>query len=140
MLGVMPPPEPRDFDDPSELPARVIDRLEAAWAEGALRVTPDEYAAIVGALVPEDVGVEAPLDPPERVGPQTPERVAAYQRRARRQEPVFRRDDADASRTREFPRLNGAGLRCVRHDGRDPAEVPEGMYRDESGEWFEVGR
>lgn len=123
----------------------VVDRLESAWAEGLLRLTPDQYCDVLTALMPDDFVVRPPTTLPSTGAAGTTQRIADYAVRGARQEPVVRGDDVlplGKRSLRAEMRSNGKGWRVLGWgdvgDDDTPAIRP-GMYRDAAGRWYSLG-
>lgn len=136
-----------DLDDVEEVPedvrATIVQRLEAAWAEGLLRIDADGYRDVLQVLLPEDFHVELPTGPASQHPPGSPGRLALYADRADRRETITGPVDADARRTDRLgvkvkSRANGTGLRSQGWDEEERPPLPGGMYRDSRGRWFDL--
>ncbi len=119
-------------------------RLETAWAEGLLRLTPDQFCDVVMVLAPEEYVVSLPATPPSQDAVGTPGRLSRYAERASRREAIFDTADADAARddrrgVRAHARSNGTGVKSVGWDTEEVPEIEPGMYRAPDGKFFELG-
>lgn len=137
----------RPFDEHPDLPVksrqRVINRLEAAWAEGLLRITPEQYADVLMCLLPEDAVVNLPTGPGSTDPVGSVGRIAAYRERASRRETTCGKTDVDTVRNdrlavRVKNRVSGRGIKTAGFERTKPDPLPPAMYRDAEGKWFEL--
>jgi len=137
----------KPFDELPDLPSsvrqRIINRLEAAWAEGLLRLDPEQYADVLMCLLPEEAVVALPTGPASTDPVGSIGRLAMYRERASRRETICGPVDADAVRDdrlalRFKPRDSGRGIKSEGWHRPRPNPLPPAMYRDANGEWFEL--
>jgi len=140
------PPKPFDElpDLPSEVRQRIITRLESAWAEGLLRLDPEQYADVLMCLLPEDFVVSLPTGPGSADPIGSTGRLASYRDRAARRETCCGPIDAEAVRNDKAgvkvrQRTNGRRIKTEGWSSPRPEPIPDGMYRDATGQWFEIG-
>jgi hypothetical protein len=142
-----------DFDTlpplPDDLRELMLDRLEAAWADGTLPPDLDVYSAVLCALVPEDFRIEQPVKP-DQSPPGSTARIDTYRRRAAggaifltsdRQAIVADAREGMADREAVAARDRGNNFGAIPLGWTSPKEAPSieaGMYRSLTGEWFEV--
>lgn len=134
---------------PEKLRERLLDRLEAGWADGTLSVDVDTYEQILFVLLPEDFLIRRPTEP-DTAPPGSSARVETYARRAAGGQLFLEADrkaiagdkregkvDRDAVKARD--RGNHTGVVPIDWNGEDDEiEVKPGLYRTLTGDWFEL--
>lgn len=134
---------------PDDVREVLLDRLEAAWADGTLPPDLNVYSAVLCALVPEDFRIEQPKQPDE-APPGSTARIATYQRRAAggaifltsdRQSVGADAREGQAEREAVIARGRGNNFGVIPFGWvapKEPVTIAAGMYRSLTGEWFEV--
>lgn len=135
---------------PEKARERFLDRLEAAWADGTLRVSPEVYEQILCAILEEEFRLEA-AGVPDQSPPGSALRKETYRRRAlggaifiTADRPALQGDSREGQVDREavIARDRGNHTGVVPMGWGTPEDEPEpiavGMYASADGVMFEL--
>jgi hypothetical protein len=133
-----------DLDDMPQLSEEarelVIDRLEAGLEDKTLKLTPDQYDAVLLCLVPEDFTMPTRPSPSTGSAPGTAARAATYAARVAAGAPVHSPQDSplEGRKLRVAKKANGSGDKVLGWADEEPPKVKPGLYRLPNGAYMEL--